>query len=164
MVNYSNGKIYKIISDQTDLIYIGSTTQQLSKRKQRHKSNKDCSSKEILQYEDARIILIEMFSCNCKEELSAREQYFMDKFKADGFNLVNKNRVIGRDFNSKSNYDKQYYHNNKETLNNNRIEYHREYRNKNKERVNLNQNETRFFNTKTRVLEVYNFIQMINQY
>ena len=70
MVNYSNGKIYKIISDQTDLIYIGSTTQQLSKRKQRHKSNKDCSSKEILQYEDARIILIEMFSCNCKEELN----------------------------------------------------------------------------------------------
>ena len=38
MVNYSNGKIYKIESDLGDLIYIGSTTKYyLSQRMERHR-------------------------------------------------------------------------------------------------------------------------------
>jgi hypothetical protein len=32
MPDYSNGKIYKLVSDKTDMIYIGSTTVKLNER------------------------------------------------------------------------------------------------------------------------------------
>lgn len=32
MVNYGNGKIYKIVSNQTENVYIGSTTKNISVR------------------------------------------------------------------------------------------------------------------------------------
>ena len=38
-MDYKNGKIYKIVSDLTDKIYIGSTTQPLYKRHSKHKGN-----------------------------------------------------------------------------------------------------------------------------
>ena len=192
MVNYNNGKIYKIVSNQTDLIYIGSTTQSLSQRKAIHLSDKynTCSSREILQYEDARIILIEKYSCNDNEELKQREQYFMDKFRAEGFKLVNKQRAFGLDLQRRKNTIKEWSEKNKEKMNEN----HKKWREENKERDNQNhkkwceENKERdneikrkwsqknkeklkeyrrdydFFNHKKRVLEVYNFIQMINQY
>lgn len=85
MVNYNKGKIYKIISGQTNIIYIGSTTQQLCRRKAVHvaeiKNNKNTNSREILQYDDSRIILIELFPCNSKDELSAREQFHIEQNK-----------------------------------------------------------------------------------
>ncbi len=207
MVNYSNGKIYKIVSNQTDLIYVGSTTQSLSQRKATHLSSRynTCSSREILQYEDARIILIEKYSCNDNEELKQREQYFMDKFRAEGFKLVNNNRAFGLDLQRANNRKKDYYENNKEFLkeihkewrednkekdnerkkkwsknNQEKVketqkEYYqknkekvkektKEYQKQNKEKLNQQKRDNYFFNHKKRVLEVYNFIQMINQY
>ena len=38
MPNYSEGKIYAIRSHQTDRVYVGSTTQPLSKRFYEHKT------------------------------------------------------------------------------------------------------------------------------
>lgn len=86
MVNYANGKIYKIMGG--DLIYIGSTTQALSKRFREHKNmknlfdkgnkSKSCSSREVLIYDDCCIILIENFPCENKEQLFARERYYYD--------------------------------------------------------------------------------------
>jgi hypothetical protein len=87
-MNYSNGKIYKIISNQTNEIYIGSTTKKyLCDRFASHtyhyrqwKNNlfNYLTSFEILQYADAKIILIETFPCKSKDELLAREQYWID--------------------------------------------------------------------------------------
>ncbi len=37
MPNYQNGKIYKIVSSQTPLVYIGCTVQKLSTRFSMHK-------------------------------------------------------------------------------------------------------------------------------
>lgn len=71
-MNYKNGKIYAIRSYQTEEIYIGSTTQTLTKRLSSHKRN-ICNSKLILQYPDAYIELIENFPCNSKEELNRKE-------------------------------------------------------------------------------------------
>tara|TARA_R110000782_G_C14549428_1_gene384778 strand:- start:47 stop:496 length:450 start_codon:yes stop_codon:yes gene_type:complete len=85
MTDYSKGKIYKIIDNTNDKIYIGSTIQTLEARLIGHKSEsknnsvKNNSSKIILKNDDFDIELIENHPCNTKRELEIREQYFMDK-------------------------------------------------------------------------------------
>ena len=38
MVNYGDGKIYKIVSNQTDQVYFGSTTNSLARRISEHRA------------------------------------------------------------------------------------------------------------------------------
>lgn len=120
---YTNGKIYKISSLNTDKIYIGSTIMELNKRMSKHKSdykNKTShSSKEILLYENCIIELIEEFSCNSKKELEKREGDIILNY---GELCVNK-RIAGRT-------QKEYVNNNKEKIN----KYQKEYREMNKEK------------------------------
>ena len=75
MVNYSNGKIYKITGG--GLTYIGSTTQPLYKRLNEHRSQNN-ASKVIFNFDDCCITLIEDFPCERKEQLLARERYYYD--------------------------------------------------------------------------------------
>jgi len=86
-MDYKNGKIYKITSNSTDKIYIGSTCQLLCKRIAKHRCNykeflngKGCniSSFEIIKLDDAIITLIEDFPCERKEQLHARERYYIE--------------------------------------------------------------------------------------
>ena len=83
MPNYQNSKIYKIISPSNpDLIYYGSTTQKLSVRMAGHRMNSKTnrggeSSKEILCFDDANIILVENYPCNSKEELFKKESEYI---------------------------------------------------------------------------------------
>ena len=70
--NFQNGKMYSIRSHQTKKIYIGSTTQSTSQRFSNHKEL-TCSSREIMQFADAYIELIEMFPCVNKIQLQGRE-------------------------------------------------------------------------------------------
>jgi hypothetical protein len=94
MPNYQQGKIYKIISPHTDKIYIGSTTKQyLSQRLSKHKyafKKQNLTSYKILEFGDVEIILLESYPCNSKDELIARERYWMDQ----SINLINKNRPV----------------------------------------------------------------------
>jgi GIY-YIG catalytic domain len=103
MVNYSNGKIYKLVSDKTNKIYIGSTTQPLSKRIVTHRSHYkvNCSGTacEIIKFGDPKIILIEAYPAKSKEDLLSREDYWYQKFKDI---CVNKNQAFGRDPNKKN--------------------------------------------------------------
>jgi len=69
---YKRGKIYKLVSSQTDKIYIGSTIQLLCQRKAKHKCNPS-KSRELICYEDCEIVLIKKFPCNCKKELEREE-------------------------------------------------------------------------------------------
>jgi len=69
VVNYNNGKIYKIINENCETVYVGSTTQSLCQRYTRH--NHKASNHKI--------ILIENYSCNSKEELCKREQEIIDE-------------------------------------------------------------------------------------
>ena len=91
MPNYQNGKIYSVRSrSRPDLIYIGSTTRRLSERFGRHKApSASTSAKQIILIGDAYIELIENYSCNSKEELLARERYFIENMEC-----INKNRPI----------------------------------------------------------------------
>ena len=92
MVNYQDGKIYKITSPHVDFVYIGSTTQALSKRMGVHRAKTNvCNSKIIIDAGNARITLIEEYPCDNKEQLCRREQFFLDRIEAKG----NKNRAFG---------------------------------------------------------------------
>jgi hypothetical protein len=80
---YHHAKIYKIISySHPELVYYGSTTQLLlCKRMQGHKADykrcKMCSSSNIIKYDDAKIILIEEYPCENKEQLIKQEAYYI---------------------------------------------------------------------------------------
>lgn len=99
VVNYENGKIYRIESNQCEKFYIGSTAEpRLCRRLAKHMSNyrdykaekpssRYMTSYEILQYNDARIILIESYPCKNKDELQAREEHYLQAFKNQ---IVNK--------------------------------------------------------------------------
>jgi len=78
-MNYSNGQVYKIVCNITGEVYIGSTTQPLSKRLSHHKTKKNsCNSKQIIDRGDYAIVLIEAFPCTNKSELFQRERYHYD--------------------------------------------------------------------------------------
>ena len=75
MPDYQNGKIYSIRSrSREDLVYVGSTTQTLSRRFTGHnKKNNTSSSGQIIDIGDAYIELIELCPCDSKMELLKRE-------------------------------------------------------------------------------------------
>jgi hypothetical protein len=113
MVNYQNGKIYKLVSFQTDKIYIGSTCEKLSVRKAKHVRNyKDfleskyhyTTSFELVKLGDVDIVLIEECPCENKEQLHKRERYYIESVN----NCVNKHIPTRT--------DKEYYEDNKDEI------------------------------------------------
>jgi group I intron endonuclease len=85
---YTKGKIYKIVNDVNDDIYIGSTVKQLSNRMAGHRSHsKILDNAKVYEFmrligvEHFDIILLESFPCNSKEELRAREHYYISTLK-----------------------------------------------------------------------------------
>jgi hypothetical protein len=85
MPNYATGKIYRLISKQTDDVYYGSTCSTLAQRLAEHRyafrhpeERLQCSSKELVKYTDVKIRLVEDFPCERREQLVAREQHFID--------------------------------------------------------------------------------------
>ena len=104
MVNYKNGKIYKIVNNVNDLVYYGSTTQPLYKRLNNHKRRRSCNVfKMNVEDNQLKIILVENYSCNNKEELESRERYFIENN-----NCINKNIPLRT--------DKEYREDNKEKI------------------------------------------------
>ncbi len=90
MVNYNNGKIYKIESNIGDKVYIGSTTKEyLSQRMTAHRKNynrwkqgkRDLTTSFLLfdEYglDNCTIVLLESCSCESKDELHAREAHYI---------------------------------------------------------------------------------------
>jgi len=129
---YTKGKIYKIVCDTTGLTYIGSTIQGLSSRISGHRAdyksylNKKrtnyVTSFDILKNNNYKIILIENFPCNSKEELEREERKYIETM--DCINKVIPTRT-----------DKEYKENNKE-----RIKIRdKEYKQKNREIIEAKQ-------------------------
>jgi len=92
MPDYSKSKIYIIKSDQTDKIFVGATTKALCSRMAQHRkyyqnfinklNNKIYeSSFDIVKFSDARIQLVESFTCNDKDELNLKLQNYIDSYK-----------------------------------------------------------------------------------
>ncbi len=95
MVNYQLGKIYELVCLMTGKRYIGSTTKEyLSQRLAGHisesKSCKPTRAKEIIEGNNYKILLIEAYPCNSKDELKAKEYEHMNKIEC-----VNKIKNFG---------------------------------------------------------------------
>ncbi len=136
MPNYQNAKIYKLVCNETNKIYIGSTTNpRLSQRKAKHKCDYKryindkrgyVTSFEIVKNNNFEIFLIENVDCNNKDELRMRERYYIEKF-----DCVNK-YIPGRTQNeryiiNKKTHDecnKQSYQTNKKKILNERKRYY----------------------------------------
>jgi hypothetical protein len=133
MVNYQNGKIYKIVSNETDMIYIGSTCKLLCQRLAQHRSTYKAyqsgkynfvTSFKLLEIGDCEIILLEKFPCNSREELNARERFYIETL-----DCVNK-FIPTRTF-------KEYYDGNKIKIS----EQQKQYRKDHKELISLRDNK-----------------------
>ena len=134
MVNYNNGKIYKIEPiydhDEGD-IYIGSTTKQyLSQRLDTHRSNykkwKNGNYNKVQVFEifdkygvsNCQIVLIETVNAESKDELLAREKHYIKSFKCVNkyipgqtnkeYKIIHKEEIKFK--------QKEYYEKNKEEI------------------------------------------------
>ena len=140
MCDYSNGKIYKVLSPNHSLVYYGSTVQTLEQRMVHHRcTGNKATSKQIVAAGDAVIELIEKYPCMNKHELEDREAEVM---QADWDGCVNEMvpGVIRRAGGMKA-YQKEYK---KEWYEENRVKLraqHREYYGNNAEKVKARQNE-----------------------
>ncbi len=107
-MDYNNSRIYKIVNDVNDNIYVGSTTQLLCQRMATHRNNvKKYPNRKIYQLmntigiEHFKIILIEKYPCKSREELNTREEYYRQLLKPS----LNNNCCHVNDY---TNYFKDY--------------------------------------------------------
>jgi hypothetical protein len=146
---YARGKIYRIVSNVSDKQYIGSTVQPLSKRMGGHRTYIDtiykCMTHTMFQedgVENCRIILIEEYPCESKEQLLTRERYWIDRM-----DCINKKRpIVSQD--ERLEYRKEYRKENQEKILKQRQQYRKEnseqrrqYRQVNREKVSEQQKQ-----------------------
>ena len=81
MNGYENGKIYKLVDKNDNIIYIGSTKKTLKERWGKHHLNCDQN----------KIVLIENYPCDSRDELRIYEQKFIDLYSEMG--LLNKHKA-----------------------------------------------------------------------
>jgi hypothetical protein len=144
MTNYSNGKIYKIVGG--DECYIGSTTKaRLCQRMTAHRSDylkwKNGERHFVSSYhlfdkygvENCVIELIELYPCNSKDELNAREGMYIKSETCVNRNIAGRSiQAYYQDNKEKlKDYQKQHYEQNKETV----LEVQRTYYQNNKEKI-----------------------------
>ena len=120
MPDYSYGKIYKIWTDNSDDVYIGSTIQTVSMRMVKHRSRYKyflktgkgyCTSYILLEQGAIHYKLIEKYPCENKQQLCKREGYWQKKITC-----VNK-EIAGRT-------KKEYYQDNKLKISKKNKKYH----------------------------------------
>jgi len=138
------GKIYKIIHTQSNIIYVGSTFDELRNRFRKHKINLGCSiSKYIQKYgkEQFKIILIKEYNVIDRKHLEAYEQLWINKL-----NCINKKqtfRPLEKQFEkirfSKmdlTKYKKEWYEKNKDRLQEKMKENYIKNKDKRQEKIN----------------------------
>ena len=117
MPDYSLSKIYKLVSNKTTDIYIGSCLMRLSTRLSNHKNiSNTCASKKLFTNDAIiTIVLLENYPCNTKNELKARELFHITNNVC-----INANKPFVCDIliSDRKEYDKiynkEYYTNHKE--------------------------------------------------
>ena len=89
-MKYLNAKIYKIVDNTNNNVYIGSTCLSLKERLQGHrykynrykkKNSKGNSSYDIIKNNDYKIELLEYYPCKSKQELFTKEREYIENNK-----------------------------------------------------------------------------------
>ena len=157
MPDYSKGKIYKILNNVDNEIYVGSTCELLSQRMAKHrdarKSKPQCKlykHMNELGVENFYIELIENYPCNDVYELRAREGYYIREIGTLNMKVAGRNpREYWDTHKDKYNEEKRKYRlDNKDEYNEQRRSRYQEnkeiskaYYNKNKERIKQQHSE-----------------------
>ena len=120
-------------------VYYGSTIQTLSIRLAKHRSDikigKTPSSKNVLKYDDARILLVALFPCNSRMELEAKEATYIRNNDCVNKQIPQRTPKEWYQENKEvvSKQMKQYRQDNKEVIK----EYGKIYRQDNKEEITI---------------------------
>ena len=144
MVNYNNGKIYRIVCNKTGLCYVGSTTYDtLKQRLWAHQCafrkwkidntiNK-CTSVYIMENEDYDIVLIENVNCNSRDELYRRERYWIEHMECVNRVIPTRTHAEYRETHREqlNEFNHTYYEENKEK----EIERAKAYRERNPDKI-----------------------------
>lgn len=138
------GKIYKIIHTQSNIIYVGSTFDELRNRFRKHKNDLNCSiGKYIIEYgkEQFKIILIKEYKIIDRKHLEAYEQLWINKLKS-----INKQQTfkpLKKQFENlrlkqydTSDYKKEWYEKNKDRLQEKMKENYIKNKDKRQEKIN----------------------------
>lgn len=155
------GKVYKIIATQGNECYVGSTFNTTRDRFQAHKDGykkwkkiclKFCSSFKIFDkygIENCRIILIKEYTVVDRAHLEGYEQLWLKKLKA-----INEREPSARILTKQRNRFRcrQFYENNKETINSNRRDEYKQYYELNKDKLN-EYNRRRYHENHQKVLD-----------
>ena len=135
MTDRSNGKIYKITCE-SGKVYIGSTIMKLNKRFSVHKcknSLNHCITKDFI---NPKIELIELFSCETKEELLWKEREWIEK--TDCVNYVRP--IITDDERKAKNKEYKQKQENKAKIN----EGQKKYRQKEENKTKINERQKKY--------------------
>jgi hypothetical protein len=167
MPEYANGKIYKITSG--DLTYIGSTCEPTLARRlaghvgsfKRFQVGKGGSlmSFQLIESGTYEITLIELCPCGSKDELTARERYWIETIPCVNKNIPNRTKAEYRETH------KEYFKEVKKQYDQDHVEEQKQYRldtkehisERNKEHYQLNkekrteQNKARYQLNKERI-------------
>ena len=164
---YQNSIIYKLChcNDlENENIYVGSTTN-FRNRKNNHKSNCENENQKdhnlsVYQYiranggwDEWKMIPIEKYPCNGKEELEIRERYHIELLKSKLNKQLptrTKKQYSNDNKEHKAEYDKKYRNDNKEILS----EYQKEYYESHKEILSERQKEY-YESNKKQILEKF---------
>ncbi len=120
--NYQSAKIYKIVDNTSNAIYIGSTFKTLQQRMKIHEAHYKLfkegkmnyvTSFKILENNNYKIELVKLFPCDNKKELELQEGKIIKEYKNNNLNIVNR-CVVGQTHKESMS---QYYQNNKIALN-----------------------------------------------
>ena len=110
MPDFSKAKIYKLVSNKSSDVYVGSCLIELSKRLSSHKckSNKAVSKSMFINDAIITIVLIEDCPCENKNQMKARELHYITTLQC-----INKNKPFISDIqiidgDSKKEWEKQY--------------------------------------------------------
>lgn len=146
MPDYSKGKIYKLVSNVCDDVYVGSTTQSLAKRVGGHRGayRKFLNGKyhwvtsfKLLEQGSVDIVLIENFPCSSKDELHARERHWIEKLDCVNRCIPGRTDAEYRQDNREAIAErkKQYHQDNRESI----LEHKKQYRQANREAIRVQQ-------------------------
>ena len=118
MNKYQSGKIYKIIDNTSDMIYVGSTYKTLQQRLKKHEATFKAFKAgkyhfvtvfKIFENNNYKIELVELYPCENRKQLELNEGKIIKDCRNKKLHIVNK-CIVGQ-------LQNEYYQNNKNKIN-----------------------------------------------